>query len=543
MSLQNRLSKHSVLIISLALFLLALAARSLPGARTIDDAFITFRYSRNIAAGMGFVYNAGVHSLGTTTPLFTLLMAVISAVTGGQNFPQYAIIVNALADAGTCVLLFLLARRLTGRNWLAAIPGMLWAISPTSVTFAIGGMETSVNIFWIVAATSIFVLRPSYLSLSTQPSVPSTRYSVLLGIIAGLGILTRIDSALWIAPLFLYQLYESWRATAGQPFLRRFPWATWFAFGLTILPWFAFSLSYFGFLFPNSVAAKTIAYHLPPGSALFELIQTYSTPFFDYRLIGPVAGVALGGILYLLLSVIGILYVARRQSRLLPFLLYPWIYFLAFSIANPLIFRWYVAPPVPALMFGIFTGLWALADNVRQRSESNTLPRWAVPVISAFAVFWVVASLGGWELHPDHAPDRPAPIMAWHKIELLYEDMGTMLRYEYGVTPDTLVASGDIGAVGYFSNATILDTVGLVTPALSHYYPVPDDLIPEGQNYAIPPQMILDLKPQFLVAMESMVRLGLEQNAEFKSDYELIRQIPTDFYGTGMYLYRRRAGL
>ena len=34
-----------------------------------DDAFITFRYARNLAAGLGFVYNQGEPVMGTSTPL------------------------------------------------------------------------------------------------------------------------------------------------------------------------------------------------------------------------------------------------------------------------------------------------------------------------------------------------------------------------------------------------------------------------------------------------------------------------------------------
>ncbi len=70
-----------VLLIALVLIAVAIVARMLPGPRTIDDAFITFRYSRNIVEGQGFVYNIGAPSLGTTTPLYTLLMAAISAIT------------------------------------------------------------------------------------------------------------------------------------------------------------------------------------------------------------------------------------------------------------------------------------------------------------------------------------------------------------------------------------------------------------------------------------------------------------------------------
>lgn len=568
---------QQVLIIAFLLALVAIIARLIPGPRTIDDAFITFRYSRNIVEGLGFVYNPGIPSLGTTTPLFTLLMAAISAITGQQDFQWYAIAVSALADAVTCVLIYLVARRLTRHDWLSAMPGLLWAISPASVTFAVGGMETSVNILWMVAATAAYVLMNSTPNPSPSPvttgEARKTPYQtgnigyrvptpmVLVGLFAGLGFLTRIDAALWIGPLFLFQLVDVFRAGKGKAILQRIPWQTWLTFVIVLLPWFAFSTVYFGSPFPRSLSAKTVAYVMPPGSALVTLIQNYATPFFEDSTIKGMGLFALM-IVYLILSLIGILFTARRLPRLLPFLIYPWLYITVFSVANPLIFRWYTAPPLPALCLSIFTGVWAVVSGIaigrsdvelvqtelgkvyrKKASADPSQPakpsRLLVPVVSIISLAWLFTSVHGWVLHPDHAPDRPAPQMAWHQIELYYQDIATQLRDQYDVTPTTLVASGDIGVIGYFSRATILDTVGLVTPSVSKYYPIPKDLIAEGQNYAIPPQLILDTKPQYLVAMESMVRLGLEKDATFKSEYELVRDIPTDFYGTGMYLYQR----
>ena len=96
----------------LVFFLLAFSARIIPGARTIDDSYITFRYARNILAGEGFVYNPGEAVLGTTTPLYTLIMVVSGAVSGGTEapFPELAMLVNALADGLTAVLLFLMGK-------------------------------------------------------------------------------------------------------------------------------------------------------------------------------------------------------------------------------------------------------------------------------------------------------------------------------------------------------------------------------------------------------------------------------------------------
>lgn len=505
----------------IGVFLLSLIAHALPAPRTIDDAFITFRYSRNLVEGHGFVYNPGVQTLGTTTPLYTLLMAAVSALTGKQDFPWYALTLNALADASTAALLFLLAKRLTGSRLIGLLTGALWAVSPVSVTFAVGGMETSLNIFWMIGTVYLFVIG---------------RPAGWVGAFIGLGFLTRVDSLLWIAPLLLYQLAESWLRSGGQPFLKRISWQTWLTAALVVLPWALFAWVYFGSPLPNSLSAKSVAYIMPPGSAFVRLLQFYATPFSEFSLFGSVGAMA-GTAVYLALSIVGLLYTAKRLPRLLPFLIYPWVYMAAFSIANPLIFRWYVAPPLPALMLGIIAGAWAIIEAMH-----NARPSWRVAPMSIgiLALVWGASSLSGWELRPDHGPDRPAPEMAWHKIELLYEQIGTRLHDQYGVSMETPVASADIGAVGYFSRATIIDTVGLVTPELSRYYPVDPALIVAGQNYAIPPQLIYDTDPEFLVTMEAFVRLGLEQQREFQDEYTLVQEIPFEFYGTGMRLYRQK---
>ena len=66
---------------------LAVAARIIPGPRTIDDAYITFRYAQNLIAGEGLVYNPGEAVLGTTTPVYAFLLAGMGLLTGGIRAP------------------------------------------------------------------------------------------------------------------------------------------------------------------------------------------------------------------------------------------------------------------------------------------------------------------------------------------------------------------------------------------------------------------------------------------------------------------------
>lgn len=553
-------SRLSIAIVA-TLVLIAIIARLIPGARTIDDAFITFRYARNINEGLSFVYNPGVHTLGTTTPLFTLALAGVGLFTGSESYPQVAIVFSAIADAITVVLFYGIARRVIvqqadarngvptiGRELIAALPGLLWAISPMSVTFAVGGMETSVNILWMIAAIYVFT------------GERTRQNDILLGVFAALGLLTRVDAVLWIAPLFGLQLLEKLTQrrkdakneiveSVGTPYmasveneildqrtgtilsLQRLPLATWIACALVLLPWAIYATAAFGNPIPNSVTAKRFAYVIPDGAALVRLIQTYSTPFFEFDTFGSI-GAMIGSLAYLLLNLLAISYVLRRLPRLLPFLIYPWLYLLVFSVLNPLIFRWYMAPPLPALMLGIVIGAWALFGIVKR-------PAVRIALVGIAGVLWSFTSINGWTLTPDHGPAQPAPKMAWHALELEYQAMGEYLRDEIGVTPETRVASGDIGAIGYFSRATIIDTVGLVTPELTRYYPVDPSAIAPDQNYAIPPALIYDTQPDYLVTMEGFIRVGLARQEQFQTEYELIRDVPFPFYGTSMQLFRR----
>ncbi len=512
-------SARSFAVALLLIALLTVGARLLPGPRTVDDAFITFRYSRNIVEGHGFVYNPGTRTLGTTTPLFTLLMAGVSWITGSDNYPWFALVANTAADALSAVLLALLVRRVAGRAAPGVIVGALWAINPVSVTFAVGGMETSVAILWMVAAAYAYMAgRDGWMAL-----------------FAALGVLTRVDSLLWVGPLLAHQLVTAWRAGAGRGWAR-LPWRSWAFFAAALAPWHLFSVAYFGTLLSRSLAAKRVAYVVDDLQALVRLLQQIATPFSDHQTLG-VPGIAIGIVLYPALAAAGTLYAVKRQPRLLPFLLYPWLYVVVFSAMNPLIFRWYLAPLLLPYFVAIVLGVWALAGAV---AEAARRPRLGLAASATLGALFVALSLNAWVLHPDHGRDRPAPKMAWHKIELNYRRMAETLRNDFGVSEATVVAAGDIGVVGYYSRAHILDTVGLVTPEMAAYYPVDESLLAEGANYAVPPAIIMDYQPDYIVLMESFVRNGLARDPAFGKLYAQARIFTTDYYGTGMILYQRR---
>ncbi len=501
-------------------FLLALGARLLPGARTIDDSFITFRYARNLLSGAGFVFNPGERVLGTTTPLYTLLMAGLGALFGGARapFPHLALGVNALADALTCLLLIRLGKDLAApRSGYAA--ALAWSVAPWSVTFAIGGLETSLYVLLLTAA-----------ALDWARERPAR--AALWGALA---LLTRPDALILLLPLaaeYLLRLRRGQQRPGLRPFL------------LPVLPlaaWFGFATRYFGSPIPHSISAKSLAYRLGPTEALVRLIQHYATPFLLYARLG-MGWVAVGMVLYPFLFLVGARRALRRNARLWPWLLYPWLYFAVFAAANPLIFRWYLTPPLPPYFFGILLGVETLlagapAPGRKSAPRGGTRRlRQAALALGLFLLPWL-APLSTWTLHPDHGLDRPAPGMAWYQLELLYHQAADFLRPR--LRADSTLAAGDVGVLGYDTGARILDLVGLNSPQASAYFPLPPEMY--AINYAVPPQLIFDARPQYIVILEVYGRNGLLKDPRFRESYTLLRAFETDIYGSqGMLVFARK---
>jgi hypothetical protein len=500
------------------LCLLALAVRAAAGPRTIDDAYITFRYARNLARGLGFVYNSGRQVLGTTTPLYTLLMALAYG-TGLRDLPLVALVVNSLADAASVLLLYGLGQKLARSRLVAAGLALAWALSPMSVTFAIGGMETSVVIFFLVATLAAYAAGRPRLS----------------AVAMALAVLTRPDALIAAVPLFGDMALRPLLARGGGPLgqrLRRLPWAEAALFCGLLLPWILFATAYFGSPLPQSVQAKVQAYHLDQFSALIRLLQHLSTPFFEHEVFGrfwPAVGLPL----YLGLYLVGGLRMVRREGRALPLVLYPLFYVAVFSAANPLIFRWYLAPPQPFYFLGILVGLHAVLTGLARRWRREAAGRWATATVLALLL---ALPLGTYTLHPDHGPDRPAPEMAWFQLELLYRRAAETIRPD--LAPGDVVAAGDIGAVGWFSQAPILDTVGLISPEATDYYPLdPAQLV---ITYAIAPGLVRDLEPEYLITLEVYVRRTLLPDPWFQEHYRLVQKLETDIYGSdGMLIFQR----
>jgi len=198
--------------------LLTLGLRLAIGPVTVDDAYITFRYARNLGEGTGFVYNVGHFVLGTTTPLYTLLLAGLYRI-GLTDLPSVAWLMNATLDAISAWLLYQIAAQLRDR-WAGFLAATLFALAAMSIAYSVGGMETSLFILLLIAGLELTIVR----------------HTAWAAAVLGLATLTRPEGILAAGLLLGSLLIQR----------RRLPWAEAAGWLATVVPWLAFATWYFG---------------------------------------------------------------------------------------------------------------------------------------------------------------------------------------------------------------------------------------------------------------------------------------------------------
>ena len=116
-------SRLAVLALALASVLPLVTASRYP-AYLNDDSYITLTYAKVLAQGNGFAYNHAPAVLGTTTPLFTFVVAGLSWIAPHIELLAIAVLVSAFCWQGIVWVFFLFRTAWNLADWQASIgPG------------------------------------------------------------------------------------------------------------------------------------------------------------------------------------------------------------------------------------------------------------------------------------------------------------------------------------------------------------------------------------------------------------------------------------
>jgi hypothetical protein len=475
-------------LLPIALVLLVQAPRE---AAIFDDAFITFRYARNIALGRGFTYNPGPPVLGTTTPLFTAILAFIAALGDSASIPCVAFVISVAADCVSAWFIFRLARTAFDDDLTAILLAATWAVLPFRLSIAGGGMEASLFTLLLLVSFERLVI---------------ARAVVFGPLFAALAILTRPDAVIALAPIFAYLVLRD------RPFAVK---ASALVVAL-IAPWVVWATSYFGSPIPNSLVAKTVAYRFFPGFAAYFILPFLGTWTIAQFTITPLLLSA--SFLGLGVIVIGLFHTARRLPSFIPLVVYGPLFLTIMAIANaPMFFPWYYYPILPSLLFAIasFAGFLPIPSWAARRGVLG-LTLAATVVVPAFLIRF--------------SPSWPLS----REREQAYSDACAFL-VTTAQSGDVLLAP-DIGVLGWcLPDAEILDPVGLVSPGALAYLPR------RPQGPAIPAELVFASEPDYIVALEQYVTPFLTPSPQFALDYRLAWSKPVTIAGRtqGLFVYSK----
>ena len=455
--------------------LAAVLAFVLPGVLgygVIDDAYISLRYSRNLAEGLGLVFNAGEAVEGYTNFLWTVLVA--GAIRVGFDAVAFSYWAGIAAGVAALLVALRLQVRLAPADARGVACGLrlvgtpLFVVaSPTFLAYAASGLES--------AAFTLLLVVHVVLLLGTRSGAGGPRALAAAGVVLALANLTRPEAtALFVFDLVaLALLLVLGRRREEGPLVSARGIGA-FALGFAV-PFGAFLLwrhATYGLWLPNTFYAKVGG----PSAGLLGAGGTYAVAVALRSL--AVVAIPLG------------LFTAWRRADL------RFLYVAALALVLLL---------VTALVGGDHMALWRFGVPVLPLSAvllseglSTVLgerrPSWVaaltVVVAGVGAGLWTGRSVRQFEM-AEHA-------RAQLEVELAedWEAFGTWLtRY---AEPDDAIALLPIGAIGFASRLPVIDQVGLVDAHIGRLE------VETGQGYVghekYDNAYVLGRRPRFVLA-------------------------------------------
>lgn len=254
--------KRTIPLVFLLIIILIFVLHAVYLNCVFEDAFISFRFAKNLADGYGLRWNTDEAPVeGYTNFLWVLISAFVLKF--GIYLPRFSQIFGVAAGILTLAFMYRFSHRLLGLGRMGSlIPCLFFAFSGPAATWAASGMETSLFGFFLLLGVYFFA---SYLKFNKQRDL---FFCYLLLFFATL---TRPEGfGVFVIIVVLNLVAVKW-------FARRFRDAIFpvFVYLIPFFAYFGWRVWYFGFLLPNTFYAKT-------GGSLFQYLRglKYSGLFF-----------------------------------------------------------------------------------------------------------------------------------------------------------------------------------------------------------------------------------------------------------------------
>jgi len=536
-----------VIVVALASATLVL----MQGSQPSDDAHITFRHVRNLLEHGRPAWNlSGVPVLGSTSPLYMMILAAWCFLFRTVDVPLAALHVNVAAHFATVIFGHMVMRDLVGRSWAALGFAAVIGVNALNVHIATQGFEGTS--FTLIVLVCLFASRRGF--------------DFAAVVLASLAPLVRPEGVI-LTPIV-------WGVIGAR---RQFAWGKLVAFVGVPIAWLTLSISYYGSPIPHSITAKRMfpAIYSPfdgamvdpldrlkhiPGSAS-HLLRDSVGPLVLYGdatdrgrtwLESARAGVILAG---LPLAVFVLL--RRCAARGMYLALAPMQLLMTAWIGHWQ--AWYF-PSLVTLTLLILWGGWAsglhrLSMTVFVQRLSPSV-RWLATTAAYIVIFAAFISVNDYRVQAgarEFAHQGAVfPVHPWGMLAGLAEQQRALqyrLAAEFlnGRTEPTARAMiSEVGVFGYHFHGEVIDTVGLCSPEALAFYPLPRAEVYDADGHLLLPSnnitpwcMVDGLQPDFVVNSRYYLFTLLRPGSDFLEKYEEIQRFGI-VWGEPLVIYQRR---
>ena len=415
----------------------------------LDDSWIHQTYGRNLALHGEWAFILGEPSAASTSPLYTLVLAVgylfrIPYMLWAHLIGIFALTITATLGARMTSYV------LPNSKWAGWWVGLALIFTWHLIWAAASGMET------MLFSMMTFVL--IYLAFrETDEQRQQTKQSLILrgsvlGIATALAALARPEGAMLGGIIALLMVIVKPQGNLKNVII--YGTGAAIGFAITISPYLWLNLQLTGGILPNTANAK-----FEQHAILLELPYLVRYQNLAFTIFAGGQFLLIPGILAYIWQKI----TDENRLRNLYFLL-PVFWGLAhiavYASRLPATYQHgrYVMPALPSLIFAGVIGTFWLIQIQKKTKASNftsTLSRILIQVLAISAIAVTLAFL-------------PTGIQAYsNDVAVINSEMVASAEYiRENIPQDDLMAIHDIGAVGYFAPRDMIDIAGLVTPEI-----------------------------------------------------------------------------
>jgi hypothetical protein len=416
------ISRRDLLILAAASALslgiyLAASALTFRVGFPLDDSWIHLTYARNLALRGEWAFLPGVPSAGSTSPLWSALLAIGFLLRLAPYVWSYLLggfFLFALAAFAEISV----RRLLTSYRPSLPLIGLFFVFEWHLVWSAGSGMET------LLHASLVTIL----LILLTEP----TPRPLTLGLLTALTVWVRPDGLTLLGPAALTLALRPKPASSLTRFLIGFG----FLFGMYLL----FNLMLSGNPFPNTFYAKQAEYAAWQSKPLFEKLGLS----FLQLLTGPAIVLFPGAILWLVKSI------RERDWGTLAGMIWLVGFVSIYALRLPPYQHGrYLIPAMPILFLWSLLGLAKIFQKAAASPTVGLMRAGWAAIVVLVTVGFVGLGARSYALDVAYIETEMVETAKWADANL---------------PPDALIAAHDIGALGYFDHHELIDLAGLVSP-------------------------------------------------------------------------------